>query len=399
MPYRTKKINAPKMGKSNRLLILNLIRSNPGITRRILSRLTGLDPSTVTNIIFSLLSEGLVQEEGAMQSTKPGRKSISLKVVKEAAISINLVFGTQQCVLGLGYLDNSFDVLDRFPTDPNVDRFLETVFQKVHQIRLQMEDRPITSFSVSLPGMADQNRQVMVNIPHLHWEEVDLLQFFVQKDPTWSLPILLANEAQLALTSEINHNPSIKEFSEGLYIFISEGVGGALMIDGQLYRGPSFSAGEVGHMSINTQGPPCYCLNRGCWEETISVSYAVQTYEQLSGPLPQEMNLFEKFVEMIHRAQKDSFGQKVLDQMAKDLSTGIVNLCNILNPSFVMLGGMGDKLPDSYVKQVESQVKACALKPAATDVKVLKASLDILSACSRGCTLQAMNAYTNKRFQ
>lgn len=398
MPYRSKKINAPKMGKSNKLLIFNLIRAHPGVSRRTLSQITSLDPSTVTKILFSLLSDGLVKEEGSNASQRPGRRSISLGVVKDAAISINLVFGTQRSFLGLGYLDNSFEIVEEFPTSLQVDEYLETVYKKTQSVLEGLGDKRLAGFIVCLPGMADQKRQVMVNIPHLRWEEVDLKAFFLQKNPQWDLPLFLANEAQLAFSSEISRNSAIKEFTEGLYVFISEGVGGALMIDGQIYTGPSFSAGEVGHMSIDPRGPMCYCMNRGCWEELVSVSYVIKRFEERSSMLPQG-HLFDKFQSIIQMSDKNTEARKVLDEMADNLAIGIVNLVNILNPSFVMLGGMGEKLPEAYVRKIEADVKKKALKPAAQGFQVIRGSQDILSACAHGSTLLAMDAFARHTFQ
>ncbi|MDD3918160.1 MAG: winged helix-turn-helix transcriptional regulator, partial [Synergistaceae bacterium] len=85
---RIRSINAEKMGLSNRLTLLNLIRTTPGVSRRELARLAGLDPSTVTKIITSLLEKGLVIEHGVRDADHPGRKSIMLRVYRDAAVAL-----------------------------------------------------------------------------------------------------------------------------------------------------------------------------------------------------------------------------------------------------------------------------------------------------------------------
>ncbi len=398
MPLRSKKMNAPRMGITNKLLLFNLIRNNPMITRRTLSQLTSLDPSTVTKIVFSLLERGLVKEEGANSSKKPGRRSIALKVVKDAAISINLVFGPLRSFLGLGYLDNSYEILDEFPTVSDVSEYFSIVYKKVKDLREKLAGKNIVGLSISLPGMADQKRQVMEIIPHLHWEDVDVRALFIENDPQWQLPIFLANEAQLSFSAEISSNSQTREFNDGLYVFISEGVGGALMVNGQIYTGPSFSAGEFGHMSIDPEGEQCYCMNRGCWEVTVSVGHLVERFQRAGGNLSEE-GLYEKFVEIMTRSASDSMAESVLEELVENLSRGVVNLANAFNPSFVMLGGMGEAIPDRFVERVQRLARKRALKPAARDLRVFKGTLDILSACSKGCTLLAMDAFAERLFQ
>ena len=95
---KIRSINAEKMGLSNRLTLLNLIRTTPGISRRELARSAGLDPSTVTKIISALLEKGLVEESGLRTAVSPGRKSVMLTVAREGAAA-NWLLVFPNCIM------------------------------------------------------------------------------------------------------------------------------------------------------------------------------------------------------------------------------------------------------------------------------------------------------------
>ena len=107
-------------------------------------------------------------------------------------------------------------------------------------------------------------------VPHFNWNNINFKKAFLRNLPNWDKSIFIANEAKLALQAELYFNKSIKNLNNGVYIFISQGIGGALLIDGQIYLGPNYTAGEFGHMSIHVDGE-MFCNNQGCWETYASI--------------------------------------------------------------------------------------------------------------------------------
>ncbi|MEM0054371.1 MAG: ROK family protein, partial [Nitrososphaeria archaeon] len=153
------------------------------------------------------------------------------------------------------------------------------------------------------------------------------------------IPIYLDNEAKLSLMAEMYFNEEIDDFKDGVYIYLSQGVGGALLINGHIFLGTSFTAGEIGHMSIYADGPTCHCGNNGCWEEYTSIDTVVRKYESIGKTL-EGKNFKEKFEKLISKSEKDKAAKDVLNDMMHYLAVGITNLTNIINPQFVMIGGM-----------------------------------------------------------
>ncbi|BBJ27300.1 ROK family transcriptional regulator [Athalassotoga saccharophila] len=393
MEIRT--MNSESMGRSNRLAILDLIRKYPGISRRDLVEMTGLNPSTVTNIVFDLMENGFVEEGGKNASNKPGKRRVNLLPSKNAASAILIKIGVENTQIGLGYLNNDFERVDEFSTPSCVDTFLKETGRRVEKI-LKNSGEKIKGISISVPGIVDKNEISMKILPHLGWKDIKMKEEMERILGEIKIPIYLENEAKLSLMAEMYFNDAIQKMVNGVYIYISQGVGGALLINGEIFLGTSFTAGEVGHMSINADGPTCHCGNNGCWEEYISIDTIVQKYnsqKQLKGS-----NFKAQFEDLISRSEHDRLADEVLNEMMYYLSIGIVNIVNILNPQFVMIGGMGEKIPKRYIQIVRNEVSKKALGSATKDLLILTSSMDMIQSALMGCTLMAMNEFSKGAF-
>jgi len=388
-----KTMNSESMGRSNRLTILNLIRKYPGISRREIVDMTGLNPSTVTNIVFDLIERKFVQEGEKGFSDKPGKRRVSLLPSKEAATAIIAKIGIENTQIGLGYLDNFFESVYEIKTSSNFDEFFDDFGEKMHTLYKKESLRSkIMSLAISVPGIVNRNTISMEIVPHLGWSKIEMGKRIKERFRDIDIPIYLENEAKLSLMAEMYFNEEIDDFKDGIYVYVSQGVGGALLINGQIFLGASFTAGEVGHMSIYADGPKCHCGNSGCWEEYISIDTIVKKYEEINGKI-EGTNFKEKFEKMISKSEKDKVAQDILNEMMHYLGVGVANLVNIINPQFVMIGGMGEKIPNAYIQTLKAEVKERALESATKDLLIMTSSMDMIQSALEGCTLMAMDEF------
>ncbi|HEU23671.1 ROK family transcriptional regulator [Athalassotoga sp.] len=389
-----KTMNSESMGRSNRLAILDLIRKYPGISRRDLVEMTGLNPSTVTNIVFDLMESNFVEEGGKNASNKPGKRRVNLLPAKNAANAILIKMGVENTQIGIGYLNNDFEKIDEFSTPSSADAFLKEIGRRIAKILKNSEK--IKGISISVPGIVDKQDISMKILPHLGWKDIKVKDEMEKILGKINIPIYIENEAKLSLMAEMYFNDAIQKMVNGVYIYISQGVGGALLINGEIFLGTSFTAGEIGHMSIDADGPKCHCGNNGCWEEYISIDTVVQKYnsqKQLKGS-----NFKSQFEDLIAKSERDRFADEVLNEMMHYLSVGIVNIVNILNPQFVMIGGMGEKIPNRYIQIVRNEVNRKALDSATKDLLILTSSMDMIQSALMGCTLMAMDEFSKGVF-
>ncbi|NLD97911.1 MAG: ROK family transcriptional regulator [Synergistaceae bacterium] len=396
---RIRSINAEKMGLSNRLTLLNLIRTTPGVSRRELARLAGLDPSTVTKIIASLLEKGLVIEHGVRDADHPGRKSIMLRVYRSAAVALIAEIGVERTRIAKGFLDASFEVLDEFDTPLDEDAFFSAFAGNLRTKAFSFPHAEYCALSVAVPGMVEWGSNVLRSLPHMGWKNVDFEARLGEFLPEMDLPVFTANEAKLSLIAEMFRNGGVSRLHSGVYVYLSQGVGGAILMGDKIIHGLSNTAGEIGHMTVDPSGPLCHCGNRGCFETFVSIDTVVRNFENLGGSLPGS-DFRGKFRALLRLFQEGNDGaRRVLDEMGEFLATGIANLVSILNPDFIMLGGMGSILPSSFVADVGDAVAKKTPVAISPDFLLTTASLGIESAALEGATLMAMNHYVKKAVQ
>lgn len=142
-------------------------------------------------------------------------------------------------------------------------------------------------------------------------------------------------------------------FNDFLTVTLGTGIGGAMFLNGSLYRGAAFSGGEIGHMILYPEGESCTCLQTGCYERYAS-SAALHRLVQ-----PQFGNLeLPTFFELVREG--DSIAEEIFEEWMNDLTTGLASLVLILNPEAVIIGGgisaQGDFLRDAIQLSLEPKL-------------------------------------------
>ena len=393
---KIRSINAEKMGLSNRLTLLNLIRTTPGISRRELARSAGLDPSTVTKIISALLEKGLVEESGLRTAVSPGRKSVMLTVAREGAAALVAELGVESTRIAVGYLDASLEVKAEFSTPRDQGEFFTLFASRLDSITGALPRRTFCALSIAVPGMVEWGSNILKDLPHMGWKNVNFEETLKRHLPGFDLPVFAANEAKLSLIAEMFLNPGIADHHNGIYVYLSQGVGGAILVEDKILHGLNNTAGEIGHMVIDTGGPACHCGSRGCFETFVSIDRVAKKYEEEGAFLPGD-NFREKFRHLLSLGRKgDPRAADVLGDMKGYLAIGLANLTNILNPEFIMLGGVGSTFPPDFLEDVRAGVFRRALGSASPRMLLTQASLGIDSAALEGAAFMAMNHYIKK---
>ncbi|MFA6170616.1 MAG: ROK family protein [Candidatus Margulisiibacteriota bacterium] len=219
---------------------------------------------------------------------------------------------------------------------------------------------PVKAIGLGVPGPILYEKGVVIGPPNLPgWKQVNLKQILEKE---FKLPVNIDNDANCAALAEAKFGAGIgrKHF---IYITVSTGIGGGIIIDGQLYRGANGSAGEFGHMIIDPQGFTCGCGNVGCFEAMASGT-AIRKRAGMDGAS----------VELAAR-QGDKKALAVIDETAHYLAVGLANLVNIFNPELVIVGGGVAKMRELIFNPVRKEFKEYALYLPAKSVKIVSAKL------------------------
>ena len=303
---------------------------------------------------------------------------------------IGVDLGGTNIVVGAMPEDGSREIGIRSePTHPErgaeavVDRIVSMIAQLMSEITAStgasMKD--FHGVGVGAPGPLDRDRGVVVVAPNLGWRDFPLRDAISERI---NLPATLDNDANCAAVGEWWRGAA-RGARNVVGITIGTGIGGGIVIDGQLYHGSSDVAGEIGHTTIDSTGRYCRCGNYGCLEAYASgPAIALRAREALERD---EVSVLHKMVkgqldqltaatvyEAAHRG--DALAHEVVRDTAKFLGTGIANLLNTLNPDVVVITGGVTRAGDRLFEPLRAEVKRRAFRPAVAACRIVPGSLD-----------------------
>jgi glucokinase len=181
----------------------------------------------------------------------------------------------------------------------------------------------VRSITIAAPGPIDLKRGVLVNPPNLPWKNVPLVALMSRAT---GAKVNLANDADMAGLGEFHHGAG-RGSRNMVYITWSTGVGGGLIVDGKLHRGAHGTAGEIGHMIIDPNGPLDNCGQHGCLEAFVSgTALARQTGRSAA-------DLFAA------AARGDRHARTVVERAAHYMGIALISLTNVIDPEIFVIGG------------------------------------------------------------
>lgn len=228
-------------------------------------------------------------------------------------------------------------------TERGLQAVLNSMFQAVDEALATVADqKTIKGMGIAAPGPLDPWTGVIYEPPNMPgWDRVPLKQLFEER---YDLPVQVANDANLAAVGEHRFGAG-KGLEHLVYVTVSTGIGGGVIVDNRLLLGAGGFAGEVGHMTIDMRGERCACGNVGCLEWLASgtsigrrAKELVQSGAQtaLASVAPEEITA-QRVVELAY--QGDEVARQLLRDAGAALGVGMVNLVHLFNPQRIVLGG------------------------------------------------------------
>jgi glucokinase len=195
------------------------------------------------------------------------------------------------------------------------------------------------------------------------------------------LPVFVDNDANLAALAE-QRLGAARGLRHVVMLTIGTGIGGAVIVDGRLVRGATGAAGELGHVTIALDGPPCSCPNRGCLETLVSGPAigregervaAEQPTSALGRALARGVPVTGELVTTLAH-EGDLAARTVLELVGRRLGAGLVGMVNTFNPEAVVIGGGASRAGDLLLDPAREVVAARALRPSRDAVRILRAA-------------------------
>ncbi|HKG15054.1 MAG TPA: ROK family transcriptional regulator, partial [Pyrinomonadaceae bacterium] len=230
----------------NRQIVLNYVRDRGPISRAEIARRTKLQRSTISEIVDSLLEEGLVEEVGSGQSTG-GRCPTLLALRTTGAAAIGIDIAPTRTTVATSDLAGGLLESEEFETDHNFERTVARAVAAAGRLK-ERGGGSIEGIGVSLPGLVDSSKGRLLYVPYFKWQDLDVSGPIAAAT---GLKVTIDNDANAAALAELWFGRAdVSEARDFIMVFIAEGVGAGIIFDGQVYRGEGGAAGEFGHMII-----------------------------------------------------------------------------------------------------------------------------------------------------
>ncbi|MDW8090568.1 MAG: ROK family transcriptional regulator [Meiothermus sp.] len=252
----------------HRTRILRAIRAEKGISRLRLARKLGLSPSAVSEAVAELISEGLLTET-PLPPTGQGRPSVALELEGQRHLVLTWEIDLDRMAVAL--LNLRGEVRLRLVLPPAPPSLAEALAMLQAATLPHLPEMRVLAAGLSIPGLLEPAQGHLTLAPNLGWADLPLLEHFREALLGLGLegiPAVVENEANAAAFGLFALGGLALEHC--VYLSLGVGVGGGVVVGRQVYHGARFHAGEVGHIPLDPQGPPCRCGKRGCAEAFLS---------------------------------------------------------------------------------------------------------------------------------
>ncbi len=380
------------MRRSNMGLILRHLRDHEGQSRARVAAETGLSKATTSSLIGDLVDRRLVTEGELHRAGSVGRPGLALHLDGRHLCGVGVEINVDY--LSVTALDLTREVVleSTRPIDAaglSVDEVLSEVTGFVQSSLRSLRARGVrpVALVVAAPGSIDIETGTVLFAPNIGWRDVELVKGLRRGLGRGAPPVLLENDAKLgalAEFAEVSHT-GVRDL---LYITGDVGVGGGIIADGQLVRGFSGFAGEIGHIPLDPQGRACACGRRGCWELLVGLASFLDLVAEPADPVRDTARpLEERLAEIIVRADDgDARVIAAVEAVATGLGVGVSLLADVLNPRQVILGGYFGYLADYLVGPVTAYLTDRLVSPDAA-CAVSGSTLGLASAARGGAHL------------
>ena len=346
----------------NTTLVLKTIYHSDLISRAEIARVTGLTRTTVSDIVAALVTEGLVVEAG-MGASIGGKPPIQVQLDVNSRNLICVDLSNEIFRGAIVNLRGEILHTEKLPLNHRRgEAALEAVYQLVDLLK-QQAAAPILGIGIGTPGLVDIHQGVVLQAVNRGWENLPLTDLMESR---YQVPVYVANDSQVAALAEFSFG-SGSDQTNLVLIMVGEGIGSGIVLDGKIYHGDGFSAGEIGHLAVRSDGELCTCGNHGCLETIASSRALTQKALELgfSADVPVSDGLSGN--DGVLDALACAFAERKPEAEHLILATGramgvaVANLTGILNIQRIVLAGDLSRFGEPLLEAARQEMRGNVL--------------------------------------
>ncbi len=321
---------------TNRKAVLDLLARSGPLSRADVTRATGLSRTTVTSLVRELLGEGVVAESalrGQPLNGGSGRPPTLLSLPGAPGALVGVDIGHRHVRVVVAALSAS--VLAEQSVVLDVDHAATMVLDKVGEMvsealaEADVKIDQVVGFGMGVPGPVDPRTGMITSAILPGWVGLAPAD---ELSSRLGVPVRIDNDANIGALGELTYGAA-KGLLDVIYVKAAGGLGAGLVLGGQLHRGATGIAGEIGHVRLHEAGPVCRCGNRGCLETQVSAPKLVEVLQ----PAHDEELTVERMLELGRAG--DSGVNRVLDDAGRSIGRVLADLSNHINPAAIVVGG------------------------------------------------------------
>lgn len=345
--------NTQYLRDSNRAEILRYLATKGTASRIGLSKQLRLTKMAISTIVSELLEENLLEECGSINGNKnqtssiySGRKPTALTIPNYRINAIG-IFILRYQIKGIA-IDIKGNILYstkiELPVDTDNEKFIELIITLLEGILNNNSSIKFTGIGIASIGPIDIYRQKILNPPNFRNIHEVCIGDIIKEH--FGLPVFLDNDMNAGALAEHLYGFA-KDMRDIVYLGIGSGVGAGIIADGRMLHGSGGYAGEIGHMSIQSDGPKCSCGRNGCLElytNTISLlqNAGVSTIKEL--------------LEEEYRKPVNERVQQCIEKYYESVLNALVTIVNVFDPEIVIIGDKGVYIVPLFIVKLEEEM-------------------------------------------
>jgi predicted NBD/HSP70 family sugar kinase len=362
----------------NRRRVIDALRARGTASRAEIARQTGLSRSTVSSLVGELQDAGLVIEStrtgdvgpGSQPQQSQGRPPVLLTLDRRAGAVVGIDFGHDDVHVAVA--DLSRTVLSERVSDVDVDHAglgaLDLAAALV-QDALDEADVPrerVLAAAMGVSGPVDHEHDLVHRSAILpSWSGIRPGAEMTQR---LGVPVFVENDANLGALAEVTMGAATGT-ANAIYLMIAAGIGAGIIVGGQVLHGAGGTAGEIGHVLVDENGPICRCGNRGCLETLVAGPAIVDLLRPTHGA---DLTL-DGVMDLL--AADEPGARRAIEDAGRAVGRVLASLVNVLNPEAIVLGGELAAAGDALLHPVRTAIARHAIQPAVQDVRVMRSAL------------------------
>ena len=390
--------------KTNRKVILNILRNSGEVSILELSKKVNLSKPTLMNIMNYYIKKGLVVITGKGRSTEEGGKKPNIfKINSSAGYAIGMAILANKLISIATDLKGK--ILEKISVDLETDEKFDSVLKKINNsykklVNNNMNGKKVIGLAVGTYGITNFDNGVIIYSPHFpSWgENIELKKKILEQLPN-KTAIFIDNGVRFQAFAEKTFGAAKRE-ENIIAIQAGKGLAAGVIAENKIKRGRHYIIGEIGHMLINPEGKEvCACGGKGCFEVMVSTERILRRAKEKFNDYPESLIFNEKDIDKINMydifdalKKKDKLAIELIDDVINWFSIGISNIILTNDPQIVVIQGIFTKAGKYFLDNLKEKINKVSLQKIKkeTDIKYSKLGDNV---CALGAASYVLSKY------